>query len=242
MHSEQRHTRALGAQHALRKHSPLRRRCSMRAVTASALPSYLITVAQASRAMQRAHRMAAGQAWCSTAHVPSAAPAALVFAEYRLVAKKGEGTFSEVLKAQCVRSGRYVAIKCMKNKFESLDQVSGQHAPQMRRTCGSFAACMHKRRLCTHGHGHCWRHARASDYQAPCKGSCMLSYSWLQPSMQTLCGQPAANRMESLPAPPPTGEQPAGDPGTQAAESSQPYNQAAGGAVRPAHRPPGAGV
>jgi renal tumor antigen len=44
-------------------------------------------------------------------------------AEYRLVAKKGEGTFSEVLKAQCVKSGRYVAIKCMKNKFDSLDQV-----------------------------------------------------------------------------------------------------------------------
>lgn len=43
--------------------------------------------------------------------------------EYRLVAKKGEGTFSEVLKAQCVRTGKYVAIKCMKNKFESMDQV-----------------------------------------------------------------------------------------------------------------------
>jgi serine/threonine protein kinase len=45
--------------------------------------------------------------------------------EYRLVAKKGEGTFSEVLKAQCVKSGRYVAIKCMKNKFDSLDQARG---------------------------------------------------------------------------------------------------------------------
>lgn len=44
-------------------------------------------------------------------------------AEYRLVSKKGEGTFSEVLKAQCIKDGKYVAIKCMKNKFDSLDQV-----------------------------------------------------------------------------------------------------------------------
>lgn len=47
-----------------------------------------------------------------------------VRAEYRLVAKKGEGTFSEVLKAQCIKNGKYVAIKCMKNHFDSLDQVS----------------------------------------------------------------------------------------------------------------------
>ena len=44
-------------------------------------------------------------------------------AEYRLVAKKGEGTFSEVLKAQCIKNGKYVAIKCMKNHFDTLDQV-----------------------------------------------------------------------------------------------------------------------
>jgi serine/threonine protein kinase len=43
--------------------------------------------------------------------------------EYRLVAKKGEGTFSEVLKAQCIRSGKFVAIKCMKNRFDSIEQV-----------------------------------------------------------------------------------------------------------------------
>jgi serine/threonine protein kinase len=47
----------------------------------------------------------------------------LLQAEYRLVAKKGEGTFSEVLKAQCIKNGKYVAIKCMKNHFDSLDQV-----------------------------------------------------------------------------------------------------------------------
>lgn len=43
--------------------------------------------------------------------------------KYRLVAKKGEGTFSEVLKAQNVNDGNYHAIKCMKNRFESIDQV-----------------------------------------------------------------------------------------------------------------------
>lgn len=47
-----------------------------------------------------------------------------VCVEYRLVAKKGEGTFSEVLKAQCIKNGKYVAIKCMKNHFDSLDQVN----------------------------------------------------------------------------------------------------------------------
>lgn len=51
--------------------------------------------------------------------------------KYRLVAKKGEGTFSEVLKAQNVKDGRYHAIKCMKNRFESIDQVSSQHASPM---------------------------------------------------------------------------------------------------------------
>ena len=56
----------------------------------------------------------------SIAH-PAPSPA---LSEYRLVAKKGEGTFSEVLKAQCIKNGKYVAIKCMKNHFDSLDQVN----------------------------------------------------------------------------------------------------------------------
>ena len=51
-------------------------------------------------------------------------PSSLPITEYRLVAKKGEGTFSEVLKAQCIKNGKYVAIKCMKNHFDSLDQVN----------------------------------------------------------------------------------------------------------------------
>ena len=40
------------------------------------------------------------------------------------MAKKGEGTFSEVLKAQCIKNGKCVAIKCMKDRFDSLDQVN----------------------------------------------------------------------------------------------------------------------
>jgi renal tumor antigen len=44
--------------------------------------------------------------------------------KYRLISKKGEGTFSEVLKAQSIKTGKYVAIKCMKNHFNSLEQVN----------------------------------------------------------------------------------------------------------------------
>lgn len=45
-------------------------------------------------------------------------------AEYRLVAKKGEGTFSEVLKAQSTLTGASYAIKCMKATFRSAEQVN----------------------------------------------------------------------------------------------------------------------
>ena len=44
--------------------------------------------------------------------------------EYRLISKKGEGTFSEVLKAQSIKTGKYVAIKCMKNHFDNIEQVN----------------------------------------------------------------------------------------------------------------------
>ena len=43
--------------------------------------------------------------------------------QYKLISKKGEGTFSEVLKAQSLKTGNYVAIKCMKNHFNSIEQV-----------------------------------------------------------------------------------------------------------------------
>eukprot|EP01060_Flectonema_neradi_P029766 TRINITY_DN4189_c1_g1_i1.p1 TRINITY_DN4189_c1_g1~~TRINITY_DN4189_c1_g1_i1.p1 ORF type:complete len:451 (+),score=70.58 TRINITY_DN4189_c1_g1_i1:31-1353(+) len=44
--------------------------------------------------------------------------------KYKLLGRKGEGTFSAVLKAQCTTTDRSVAIKCMKNQFESVEQVN----------------------------------------------------------------------------------------------------------------------
>ncbi len=49
--------------------------------------------------------------------------------KYKLVSKKGEGTFSEVVKAENIENGQFYAIKCMKNSFKSLQQV--------RRICSS---------------------------------------------------------------------------------------------------------
>jgi len=43
---------------------------------------------------------------------------------YKLISRKGEGTFSEVLKAQSIKTGNYVAIKCMKTHFNSVEQVN----------------------------------------------------------------------------------------------------------------------
>lgn len=43
--------------------------------------------------------------------------------KYKFISKKGEGTFSEVIKAQTANS-KYVAIKRMKNHFESMEQVN----------------------------------------------------------------------------------------------------------------------
>lgn len=44
--------------------------------------------------------------------------------EYRLVRKLGEGTFSEVLKAESVKTRQKVAIKCMKSHFDTIEKVS----------------------------------------------------------------------------------------------------------------------
>ena len=41
-----------------------------------------------------------------------------------------EGTFSEVLKAQCVKNGKMTAIKCMKSQFESEEQVNNRREIQ----------------------------------------------------------------------------------------------------------------
>lgn len=43
---------------------------------------------------------------------------------YRLIKKQGEGTFSEVFKAQSLKTGAFVAIKCMKAKYASNEQVN----------------------------------------------------------------------------------------------------------------------
>ena len=52
--------------------------------------------------------------------------------KYRLISRQGEGTFSEVFKAQSVKTGRYTAIKCMKNKFDSIEQVRSSVTPAPR--------------------------------------------------------------------------------------------------------------
>ncbi|CBH14449.1 protein kinase, putative [Trypanosoma brucei gambiense DAL972] len=44
--------------------------------------------------------------------------------KYAILGKKGEGTFSEVLKAQDVETKAYVAIKCMRKPFQSKEQVN----------------------------------------------------------------------------------------------------------------------
>lgn len=48
----------------------------------------------------------------------------LTNAEYKLLSKKGEGTFSEVIKAVMIKTNKVVAIKRMKNQFESIEQVN----------------------------------------------------------------------------------------------------------------------
>jgi renal tumor antigen len=42
----------------------------------------------------------------------------IVSSEYRVLGKKGEGTFSEVLKIQNVRDGSYFACKKMKQHYD----------------------------------------------------------------------------------------------------------------------------
>jgi renal tumor antigen len=44
--------------------------------------------------------------------------------KYRILGKKGEGTFSEVLKCQHIQDGSYYACKKMKQTYDSLEQVN----------------------------------------------------------------------------------------------------------------------
>ena len=41
-----------------------------------------------------------------------------------MIKKLGEGTFSEVFKAQVVKTGEYVAVKCMKNKYTNVEKIN----------------------------------------------------------------------------------------------------------------------
>ena len=42
--------------------------------------------------------------------------------QYKLQGRKGDGAFSQVFKARSA-GGKYVAIKCMKKKYQSVDKV-----------------------------------------------------------------------------------------------------------------------
>ena len=42
----------------------------------------------------------------------------LVF--HKMIKKLGEGTFSEVFKAQDTKTGEFVAVKCMKKKYTNI--------------------------------------------------------------------------------------------------------------------------
>ena len=53
----------------------------------------------------------------------SSAPGGTIVHKYRILGKAGEGTFSEVLKAVHIHTKKYVAIKKMKQKFHSVQQV-----------------------------------------------------------------------------------------------------------------------
>ena len=44
--------------------------------------------------------------------------------KYRLISKRGEGTFSEVIKAQNTKTGDFYAIKCMKSAYKNAEQVN----------------------------------------------------------------------------------------------------------------------
>ena len=41
-----------------------------------------------------------------------------------MIKKLGEGTFSEVFKAQVVKTGEFVAVKCMKKKYNNIETVN----------------------------------------------------------------------------------------------------------------------
>ncbi|XP_076802264.1 MAPK/MAK/MRK overlapping kinase-like isoform X2 [Clavelina lepadiformis] len=59
--------------------------------------------------------------------------------EYRILGKKGEGTFSEVLKCQHVKDGTYYACKKMKQHYDGVDQVNNLREIQAMRRLNPHA-------------------------------------------------------------------------------------------------------
>jgi serine/threonine protein kinase len=57
----------------------------------------------------------------------------LRLAAYHLVEKLGEGTFSEVFKWRCEDRGTQVAVKCMKDMYQTMDEVSAKQVPSSKR-------------------------------------------------------------------------------------------------------------
>ena len=84
--------------------------------------------------------------------------------KYRLIGKKGEGTFSEVLKAQCIKDGKSTAIKCMKNHFDSLDQARARtaHMLTLAAVAGGQRARAEAGRVCGHAAAFAARKRRLS--------------------------------------------------------------------------------
>lgn len=57
----------------------------------------------------------------------------ILLQKYRILGKKGEGTFSEVLKCQNIKDGTYWACKKMKQTYDSIDQVNNLREVQAMR-------------------------------------------------------------------------------------------------------------
>jgi renal tumor antigen len=41
-----------------------------------------------------------------------------------MIKKLGEGTFSEVFKAQVIKTGEFVAVKCMKKRYTNIETIN----------------------------------------------------------------------------------------------------------------------
>ncbi len=41
-----------------------------------------------------------------------------------MIKKLGEGTFSEVFKAQSIKTGEFVAMKCMRKKYNNIETIN----------------------------------------------------------------------------------------------------------------------